>query len=165
MHALFWLLAVFAAAVALALAGRFGEGYVLFVYPPWRVELSMLLFVLAALAAFGAAYLAVRLMSHTLALPAQVRAYREGRKRIQAQSALAAALQCYIEGRYARAEKEAALAWEAGAAPGIAALIAARAAHQMREFERRGLWLERAEAVGESLHAARLLTQAELALD
>lgn len=165
MRALFWLLAVFAAAVALAVAGRFGEGYVLLVYPPWRVEVSMLLAVLALLTAFGAAYVAVRLASHTLALPEQVRAYREGRKRAQAQSALAAALQCYFEGRYARAEKEAALAWEAGAAPGIAALLAARAAHQMREFERRGLWLERAEAAGESLHAARLLTQAELALE
>ena len=52
--------------------------------------------------------------------------------------ALAAALLCYFEGRFARAEKEAALAWETGAAPGLAALIAARAAHQMREYERRG---------------------------
>jgi len=165
MRALFWLLAVFAAAAALAVAGRFGEGYVLFVYPPWRVEVSMLLFALAVLAAFGAAYVVVRLVRHTLALPAQVRAYRERRKRLQAQNALAAALQYYFEGRYSRAEKEAALAWEAGAAPGIAALIAARAAHQMHEFERRGLWLERAEGAGEALHTARLLTQAELALD
>jgi HemY protein len=165
MRGLFWLIAVFAAAVAFALAGRLGEGYVLLVYPPWRVEISLLLWVLALAAAFAIAYLTVRLISHTLALPAQVRAFRERRKREHAQAALASALQCYFEGRYARAEKEAALAWEAGAAPGIAALIAARAAHQMHEYERRGQWLERAEATGESLRAARLLTQAELALD
>jgi HemY protein len=165
MRALFWLLAVFAAAVALALAGRAGDGYVLLVYPPWRVEIALLLFVLAALAAFGAGYASLRLVSHTLALPAQVRAYREGRRRAQAQNALAAALQLYFEGRYARAEKEAALAWEDGAAPGIAALIAARAAHQMREYERSAQWLERAEGAGESLHAATLLTRAELALE
>lgn len=165
MRGLFWLMAVFAAAVAFALAGRIGEGYVLVVYPPWRVEISLLLFLLALAAAFGAAYLGVRLVSHTLELPAQVRAFRERRKREHAQTALASALQCYFEGRYARAEKEAALAWEAGAAPGIAALIGARAAHQMREYDRRGEWLERAAAIGESLHAARLLTQAELALD
>ncbi|MSQ64125.1 MAG: heme biosynthesis protein HemY [Betaproteobacteria bacterium] len=165
MRWLFWLIAVFAAAVALALAGRLGEGYVLAVYPPWRVEISLLLWVLALAAAFAITYLTVRLISHTLALPAQVRAYREARRHAQAQSALTSALQCYFEGRYARAEKEAALAWEAAAAPGIAALIAARAAHQMHEYERRGQWLERAEAAGESLHAARLLTQAELALD
>jgi HemY protein len=165
MRALFWLVAVFAAAVALALAGRLGEGYVLFVYPPWRVELSMLLFVLAALAAFGVGYFAFRMVGHALALPEQVRAFRERRRRAQAQSALVAALQLHFEGRYARAEKEAALAWEAGVAPGIAALIAARAAHQMRELERSRQWLERAEAAGEALHTARLLTQAELALE
>lgn len=165
MRALFWLIAVFAAAVAFALAGRFGEAYVLFVYPPWRVEVSMLLFALALLAGFAVAYLSVRLVGHTLDLPAQVRAYREGRRRTQAQGALAAALLSYFEGRYARAEKEAALAWEAGAAPGVAALIAARSAHQLHENGRRDQWLERAEAAGETLHAATLLTQAELALD
>jgi HemY protein len=165
MRALFWLLAVFAAAVAFALAGRLGEGYVLVVYPPWRIEIALLLFVLGALAAFGAGYFALRLVSHTFALPAQVRAYRESRRRAQAHGALAAALQAYLEGRYARAEKEAALAWEAGIAPGVAALVAARAAHELREFDRRGQWLERTEAAGESLHSARLLTQAGMLLD
>jgi HemY protein len=165
MRALFWLVAVFAAAVALALAGRVADGYVLLVYPPWRVEASLLLSVLALAALFAVAYATLRLVNHTLDLPAQVRAFRERRKREHAQTALAAALQGYFEGRYARAEKEAALAWEAGAAPGIAALIAARAAHQMREFGRRDQWLARAESEGESLHTARLLTQAELALE
>jgi HemY protein len=165
MRGLFWLIAVFAAAVAFVLAGRLGEGYVLLVYPPWRVEVSLYFGLLALAVAFVAAYFVARLVGHTLALPAQVRAFRVRRKREQAQSALGSALQCYFEGRYARAEKEAALAWESGSAPGIAALIAARAAHQMHEFDRRGQWLERAEAAGESLHAARLLTQAELALD
>ena len=42
MRALFWLVAVFAAAVALAVAGRFGEGYVALVVPSWRVEVSLL---------------------------------------------------------------------------------------------------------------------------
>ncbi len=165
MRALFWLVAVFAAAVALALAGRVADGYALIVYPPWRIEMSLLFFVLASVAVFAVAYVTLRLVNHTLALPAQVQAFRERRKREQAQSALAAALQCYFEGRYARAEKEAALAWEAGAAPGIAALIAARAAHQMREHERCNQWLERVDSAGESLQAARLLTQAELALE
>ena len=165
MRALFWLVAVFAAAVALALAGRVAEGYVIVVYPGWRLEASLLFSALVLAAAFAVGYVSLRLVNQTLSLPAQVRAFRERRKREHAQRALASALQCYFEGRYARAEKEAALAWEAGAAPGIAALIAARAAHQMREYERRGQWLERAGSEGESLHAARLLTQAELALD
>jgi HemY protein len=165
MRGLFWLLAVFAAAVALAVAGRVIEGVVVLVVPPWRIEVSLVLFAAALAAAFAVLYLALRLVRYTLALPAQVRAYRERRRRDQAQLALAAALQAYYEGRYARSEKEASLAWEAGAAPGLAALIAARAAHQLRQRERRDLWLERAAKVGEPMQAAMLLTRAELALD
>jgi len=166
MRSLFWLVAVFAAAVALAVLGRLNEGIALFVVPPWRIEISLLLFTIGAAAAFGLLYAALRLVHHTLALPAQVRAYRERRRREHAQLALAAALQAWFEGRYARAEKEATLAWETGSAPGLAALIAARAAHELRELERRDRWLDRAEeAGGESLHAARLLSQAELALE
>jgi len=165
MRTLFWLVAVFAAAVALALAGRLGEGYVLLVYPPWRVEVSMLLAILTLLAAFGALYFAARLVGHTLSLPDYVRAYHERRRRSRAQGALEAALLNYFEGRFSRAEKEASVAWESGAAPGLAALIAARAAHQLREFERRDQWLGRAEAAGHNLHTAQLLTRAELALE
>jgi len=165
MRALAWLLAVFAAAVALALFGRLHEGLVLLFWPPWRLEMSLLLAVFALAALFALLYAAVSLLSNTLALPAKVSAYRERRRRERAQLALAAALQTYFEGRYARAEKEAALAWEAGAAPGVAALVAARAAHQLREFERRDRWLERAFEGGEALRAATLLSQAELLLE
>lgn len=165
MRSLFWLLAVFAAAVALVLLGRFDTGYALFIYPPYRIEVSMLFFAVAALVAFGVAYAGLRLLGQVLVLPATVRAYRARRRRERAHAALAAALQAYYEGRYERAEKQAALAFEAGPAPGVAALLAARAAHQMREFERRDRWLERADSAGDALRAARLVSRAELALE
>jgi HemY protein len=165
MRSLFWLLAVFAAAVALVLLGRFDSGYALFIYPPYRVEVSLLFFALASVLAFMLAYGALRLLGQVLALPSTVRAYRARRRRERAYAALAAALQAYYEGRYARAEKQAALAFEAGPAPGVAALLAARAAHQMRDFERRDRWLDRADALGESLKTAQLVSRAELALE
>jgi HemY protein len=93
-RALFWLVAVFAAAVALA--GRVAEGYVLVVYPPWRVEASMLLALIVLAACFVLGYATLRLLNHTFALPAQVRAFRVRRKREHAQVALASALQCYF---------------------------------------------------------------------
>ena len=165
MRSLFWLIAVFAAAVALVILGRVEAGYVLFVWPPYRVEMSMLFFAVAAAAAFAVLYAAVRLVGQAFSLPAHVRAFRARRRRERAQAALAAALQAYYEGRYARAEKEAAVAFEGGIVPGLASLLAARAAHQMRDFERRDRWLERAETTGQELQAARLVTQAELALE
>lgn len=165
MKSLLWLLAVFAAAVAIVILGRIEAGYALFVYPPYRVEVSMLFFAVALVASFLLAYAALRLLAHTLALPRYVRDFRERRRRDRAHAALAAALQAYYEGRYARAEKEAALAFENGPASGLAALLAARAAHEMRDFERRSRWLERAEAADPGLEAARLITRAELALE
>jgi len=165
MRSLLWLVAVFAAAVAFVVLGRVDAGYALFVYPPWRVEMSMVLFVIALLAAFLALYGMFRLLSHAVALPAYVRAFRERRRRERAHAALAAGLQAYYEGRYARAEKEAGEAFEGGQAAGVAALLAARAAHQLRAFDRRDRWLERAESTGESAFAARQVSRAELALE
>ena len=165
MKSLFWLLAVSAAAVALVLLARVDSGHVLFYYPPWRVEMSMVFFVAAALVSFVSLYFLLRLIGNALALPATVRAWRARRRRERAHTALAAALQAYYEGRYARAEKEAALAADNGPAPGVAALLAARAAHQMRDFERRDRWLERADSLGDALQTARLVSRAELALE
>ncbi|MDQ5850404.1 MAG: heme biosynthesis protein HemY, partial [Pseudomonadota bacterium] len=165
MRSLFWLLAVFAAAVAFVILGRVDAGYVLIIWPPYRVEVSMLFFALAALLSFLLLYLLLRLAGQALALPLTVRAYRARRRRERSHAALAAALQAYYEGRYARAEKEATLAFESGPVPGVAALLAARAAHQMRDFDRRDRWLERADGAGDALQAARLVSRAEIALE
>ena len=165
MRSLFWLLAVFAAAVALVILGRVDAGYVLFIFPPYRVELTMLFFAVVAVASFFVLYALLRLLGQAVALPATVRAYRARRRRERAHGALAAALQAYYEGRYRRAENEAALAFEIGPVPGLAALLAARASHQLRDFERRDRWLERADGSGDALQTARLVSRAELALE
>ena len=165
MKSLLWLLAVFAAAVALVIIGRVDTGYALFVYPPYRIEMSMLFFAVAALVAFLLLYAGFRLLSHVLSLPTYVRGWRSRRQRERSHAALAAALQAYYEGRYARAEKEAGEAFEGGPASGVAALLAARASHQMRDFERRDRWLDRAETAGEATQTARLVSRAELALE
>jgi HemY protein len=166
MKSLFWLVIVFAAAAALAVFGRTNEGYALVVYPPWRIEMSLLLGIVALLLTFALLYAVTRLVHHAVELPAQVRAYRERRNRERSQGALAAALQAYLEGRFVRAEREAERAWQGDSARGLAALIGARAAHQLRQTERRDRWFERAESIGsESLQAARLVSRAELALE
>jgi HemY protein len=162
MRTLFWLLAVFAAAAVLAVGARLDQGYVQFAWSQWRVEMSLLMFGVLALAAFAALYALLRLALHTVALPSYVRGFRLRRKGERGQAALADALQAWLEGRYVRAEKEAARAWEAGAAPGLAAIIAARAAHELGAPERRAQWLERAQAAGK--HGASLLSRAVMAL-
>jgi HemY protein len=165
MKFLLWLLALSAAAVAFAIIGRIDTGYALFVYPPWRVEMSLLFFAIVLLVGFSVLYGLFRLLSHAVSLPAYVRGFRARRRRERAHAALAAALQAYYEGRFARAEKEAGEAFEGGQAAGVAALLAARASHQLRDFERRDRWLNAAEGAGETTQAARLVSRAELALE
>lgn len=165
MRGLVWLLIVFAAAIALALYARGETGFVMLVYPPYRVEVSLILFVILALGGFALLYFASRFVHQLLALPVRVREYRVRRRQARAQNALLTSLQAYFEGRYARAEKDAARAYAGGAAPGIAALLAARAAHRLRDFAERDRWLERADAQGDAVQVARTLTRAELALE
>lgn len=165
MRALFWLLAVFASAAALAIVGRGNDGYALFVYPPWRVELSLILFLVLLVGAFVLLYALFRLIHHTLYLPLYVRAFRERRRLTKAREALLGSAQAYFEGRYARAEKDARRAFEWGESRALAALFAARAAHQLRAADRRDSWLERAAESGDALRVARQVTQAELLLE
>jgi HemY protein len=165
MRWLFWLVVLSAAAVVIAIVGRESEGYAMFVWPPYRVELSLVLFAIVLAAAFGALHASLRLLSHTLRLPEYVRGYRARRRRERALDALSTAALSYMEGRYARAEKQAESAFEAGHWPGLAALLAARAAHQLRAHERRDAWLARAGSAGGEAQTARLMTQAESLLD
>ena len=165
MKTLFWILAILAAAVALMLAAKHNAGYVLLVYSPYRIELSLNLFVTLLLAVFAAGYGAVRLAVHTLNLPSYVRTFRQDRRRDKARIAMDDALLAYYEGRYAKAEKFAAIALESQEAPLANALLAAHAAHALKAYDRRDGYLAQAERVGRERPEPRLMSQAELLLD
>jgi HemY protein len=165
MRALFWLLFLAALAVGLSLAARYNAGYALFVLPPWRVEVSLNLLLMVQVAGFILLYLLLRLIANTLALPDKVRAYRARRAREKADDQLREATRLLQEGRYGHALKSAERAWLSGYAPGMAALVGLRAAHALRDFEREREWRDRARAQDGEVRAARLMTEAELALD
>ncbi len=160
-----WVLAVFALAVGLSLAAHLNDGYAILVFPPYRAELSLNLAILLGVAAFTLGYLLLRLVAHTLRLPLYVRAFRVRRRSEKGQAAMLAALQALFEGRYARAEKAAGKAYKLGQAQALNALIAARAAGEMGEIERRDQWLARADSQDTKARGARLAVQASLLLD
>lgn len=165
MRALLWLLTLAGLAVGLSLAARYNEGYALFVLPPWRMEISLNLLILVAVAGFALLYLLVRGVVNTVSLPAKVSAFRARRARDKAAAALAAAVRLTHEGRYGHALKSAEAAYEGGYLPGLAALMAQRAAHALRDGAREADWRERAVRHDAEIHAARLMTEAELAID
>ncbi len=167
MRGLFWILALFAAAVGLSLVARYNDGYVLLFVAPKRIELSLTLFAMLQIAAFVLLYFFVRAAAYTLRLPDMVREFRATRMRQKARHALFDALLSVYEGRYARAERAARLAHDTGEEPGLAALVAARAAHQLGHAELREEWLEHASQAAnrsgeKSLLHAVLMTRAEL---
>ncbi len=166
MRAIFWLLTLAALAVGLALAARYNEGYVLLVLPPWRAEVSLNLFVLAAIAGFFIIYLLARAVSHTLALPRAVAQFRQRRNQEKAALALRDAWRLLQEGRYGHAMRCAEKARPDHAGAGMLALAGWRAAHALRDAERSAQWAVRVRAHDTSgLQAARLMTEAEFALE
>ena len=167
MRGLFWILALFATAVGLALTARYNDGYVLLFVAPKRIELSLTLFAILQISAFVLLYFFVRAAAYTLRLPDMVREFRATRLRQKARHALFDALVSTHEGRYARAERAARLAHDTGEEPVLAGLVAARAAHQLGRAELREEWLARASQAatrdgGKSLLHAVLMTRAEL---
>lgn len=164
MKFLLWLLLLFALAVALALVSH-NPGHLQLVYPPYRVEMSLALFLLLLLALFVLAYLALRLALAAARLPATVRRFRAERTRDEGRSAMMEALTAFFEGRYAVAEKAAVQAMNLGEPSGINPIIAARAAHEQREFDKRDAYLAAAEGktVGEA--TMRLMAATKFSLD
>lgn len=180
MKTLFWLLTLAALAIGTALLGRLTDGYVLWVLPPWRAEISFNLFVLLQFVALISVYLLLRLIVNTLRLPSVVNAFRARRAQRRKERAAAEALRLFWEGRYSQVLKSAELvageqvgadgtaAATSGAtdAAGIATLAALKAAHALRDPERIAIWQRRAAALDAAgWRNARLMAEIRIALD
>jgi HemY protein len=157
-----WSLVLAAVAVAVALFARHSTGYVVIVSAPWRIELSLNMLVLLVVLGYFGFYLAVRLASTLVSIPSRVQAYRTERLRLRMRHALNDALIAFFQGRYASAEKSAAVALAGDDTKGIAAIIAARSAHELGRFSEREQFLDQAKGEQPGLDQARLTTLADL---
>jgi HemY protein len=93
----------------------------------------------------------------------RVAAYREERARARNRQSLNEALLAFFQGRYASAEKSAANALGGEETKGVAAIIAARSAHELGRFTEREQFLDQAKGVNTpELDQARLTTLADL---
>lgn len=164
MKYVFWILLLFAAAVALSISSH-NPAYVLLVYPPYRIELSLTLFVALLLLAFVFGYALLRLMLAATQLPAYVRKFRLERAQAKARRLLDEALGAFFEGRYAAAEKAAAQAMESGERSALYAIIAARSAHELNEYEKRDAYLSSAEEKSVGDTTMRLMATSKFMLD
>jgi len=164
-RALIAFLLIAAAAVTLALLFRLNTGYVLFVAPPYRVELSQNAFIIIAVLAFLALYALVRASVRLSRLPAEVRESRRRRQFERFRSKQDAAVVALIEGRHGKARQ---FAQEALAIPHstpVAALVGARAALETRDYAAAAAMLDRPDTREPKLAVPRLMLEAELALE
>jgi len=162
---LFWFLLLAGAAVAIALAARLTSGYALFVAPPYRVELSLNLLLVLALAGFVAGYALLRIVKRALGLPEEVRLYRRRQQLERARAKQDAAIVALLEGRFGRARQFADEALAIPGSSGLSALIGARAAITTREFDVAEALLARPDASAPSLAVPRLMLEAEMKLE
>ncbi len=133
-----WVFALASGAVLLALAGRYGSGYAVFVVPPWRIELSIMMFCLIVIVSALVLYAVVRLSIRAYQLPRDLRAKKRENERQRVVADLHDSLKALFGGRFDDAEKLARRAMTAKdmAVDGdddirhLAAALAAWAAHE-----------------------------------
>ena len=149
-----WLFALALFAVAVALAGRYGSGYVVIVVPPWRVELSVMLFAIIIAVAFAATYAILRLAGWVYRLRRVLRAKRKERQRNKSRIALYSSLKSLFSGQFRLAEQYARAAMSANEAHDgtrdLAATVAAWAAHEGGNSNAAVPYLERIRSAGSS---------------
>ncbi|WP_179401640.1 heme biosynthesis protein HemY [Burkholderia guangdongensis] len=163
LRGIIWLAILFAIAAALATVGHFDAGHVMLIYPPYRIDLSLNLFVLGVVVLFIAVYALARIVRNIWRMPQRVAAYRARARNEKAQASLRDAIANLYAGRFSRAEKAARDALAIGANEGAASLVAATAAHRMHEFTRRDEWLAKVGAP--EWQDARLLAAADMRAD
>jgi HemY protein len=163
LRGLLWLALLFALAAALATVGHFDAGQVLLVYPPYRVDISLNLFVVGIVVLFALLYALTRMVRNIWQMPRRVAAYRARAREAKAHSALREAIGNLYAGRFSRAEKAAREALASQSNKGAAGLVAAVAAHRMREYMRRDEWLGAIDAP--DWQDARLMASADMRAD
>jgi HemY protein len=157
-----WSILLASIAVGIALLFLNSTGYVVIFSGRQRIELSLNLLVLIVIGGYLAFYALARLVATLVAIPERVRAYREEKSRSRHRQSLSDALLAFFQGRYASAEKSAAAALLGEETKGVAAIIAARSAHELGRFNERERFLDEAKGAAPEVDQARLTTLADL---
>ena len=109
MRAALWLLALFAVAVAAALFAGHNPGTVTLYWPPYRVDFSLNLVVIALVVGFLVLHLALRALTALLSIPMQAKRWRVLYKERSMHESLLDSLSHLVAGRFVRARKAAEL--------------------------------------------------------
>lgn len=146
LRALAWLVGLAILAVAIALAGKYGDGHIIIVAAGHGIEMSLNLAVLLLVVAFVAFYFLIRLALLAWQAPQKLREWKLENARAEARVDLASALRALFSGRFDQAEKAALRLKERKAAGAelqdLGATVAAWAAFESGEPSRAAPYLK-----------------------
>ncbi|MBW8066546.1 MAG: hypothetical protein GJU73_03790 [Ferrovum sp.] len=142
MRLLLGFLLLFMLATILALSFNITAGYVLIVQNPWRIEISLSVFVLGLVLILLVLNLGGHMFLKVWQLPKRIRNYHLRRSRTRARSALYQGLTAYFSGHPEKAEKMASIALRGEEARPLCLMLAALAAHEAHHFEARDRYLD-----------------------
>ncbi|POB00270.1 heme biosynthesis protein HemY [Chromobacterium sinusclupearum] len=163
-----WITGLFALAVLVGLASTLNTGYAILFLPPYRMEVSFNLMIVLVVGLIVATHLVLRLLALATDLPRQVQRFQRQKKLKAARHALREAGIAFFEGRFQKAEREAAKSLDDEYAPenrALALLIAARAAGYAGAADKRDGYLNQLDQLPERLQLARHMLDAELRLE
>lgn len=138
MKMIFWLVALFAAAVAVALTAKNITGHASLSMPPYQLDLPLNEFIVGALAAFFVFYVVVRFILGVFG-------YSKKHRHKKTEEMLLSGLKAYFEGDFAKAQKNTAIALSAAdssIAKALSAVIAARSAQKLGDTTARDRYLD-----------------------
>ncbi len=160
-----WFIGLFILASLLAVLAQYNEGYVLFIYPPYRMDISLNLVIFVILTLVVGSYAFVRVILKAISLPDYVQKFRAEQKAKQAQQALLQSIIAFFEGRFVKAEKKAMESHESGGSVLVTYLIAAHAAHRAKKVQARDEYIHQLEVQLPNEKVARTLSQVEFLVD
>lgn len=167
MKALIWIIVLFAAAVGLAIAAGSYSGNVYVVAEQMMLRINLHAFVVGLIVLVVLLYLLVRLIAGILNLPGRMQRFGTARKGRKATHALNTAGLAFFEGKFQKAEQEAAKVLankEAGDNRTLALMLGAHAADQMDDIQLRDRYLKDIESLPAKQQLSRHLLLAESAL-
>ena len=160
MKLILWLLALFAAAVAVTLAAKYTTGHASIVMPPYQLELSLEHFIIGVVAAFFVFYMLVRLILGIFG-------YSQHYRHKKTDTTLLSGIKAYFEGNYVKAQKNAGTALKLTDSPiitAVSAVIAARSAHELDDTKVRDQYIATALRKAPTEKSLSLMAKADFLL-
>lgn len=167
MRGLIWIIVLFAVAVAIAMGASLYNGNVYVVVEQTMLRINLHAFILGLLALVIVLYLLVRLIAGILHVPGRMQRFGVARQGRKAAAALNNAGLAFFEGKFQKAEQEAAKVLankEAGDNRTLALMLGAHAADQMDDTALRDRYLKDIETLPAKKQLSRYLLLAEAAL-